>query len=76
LRGRAVAVNDSLDNLRRQQSAQGLGLRGDMASAQERMKIHVEKADAAVQSRDVESAKKYAAQAEAELEQLEKFLGR
>src|ERR1019366_7702125 len=29
LSGRAVAVNDSLDNLRRQQSAQGFGLRGD-----------------------------------------------
>ncbi len=76
LSGRAVAVNDSLDNLRRQQSAQGLGLRGDIASAQERMKIHVGKAEAAVQGRDVENAKKYAAQAEAELEQLERFLGR
>jgi eukaryotic-like serine/threonine-protein kinase len=76
LSGRAVAVNDSLDNLRRQQGAQGLGLRGDIASTQERMKIHVGKAQAAVQGRDVESAKKYAAQAEAELEQLEKFLGR
>lgn len=76
LSGRAVAVNDSLDNLRRQQSAQGLGLRGDIASAQERMKIHLGKAQAAVQNRDVENAKKYATQAEAELEQLEKFLGR
>jgi eukaryotic-like serine/threonine-protein kinase len=76
LSGRAVAVNDSLDNLRRQQSAQGLGLRGDIASTQERMKIHVDKAQAAVQGRDVDNAKKYAAQAEAELEQLEKFLGR
>jgi serine/threonine protein kinase len=74
--GRAAAINDSLDNLRRQQSAQGLGLRGDIASAQERMKIHVGKAQAAVDNRDVEGAKKYAAQAEAELELLEKFLGR
>jgi len=76
LSGRAVAVNDSLDNLRRQQSAQGLGLRGDIASTQERMKIHVGKAQAAVQGRDVENGKKYAAQAEAELERLERFLGR
>jgi serine/threonine protein kinase len=76
LSGRAAAVNDSLDNLRRQQSAQGFGLRGDIASAQERMKIHVAKAQAAVEGRDVENAKKYAAQAEAELEQLERFLGR
>ena len=76
LSGRAVAVNDSLDNLRRQQGAQGLGLRGDIASAQERMKIHVGKAQAAVQNGDLENARKYAAQAEAEMEQLEKFLGR
>lgn len=76
LSGRAVAVNDSLDNLRRQQSAQGLGLRGDIAATQERMKIHVGKAQAAVQSRDVENAKRQASQAEVELEQLEKFLGR
>jgi hypothetical protein len=76
LSSRAVAVNDSLDNLRRQQSAQGLGLRGDIAATQERMKIHVGKAQAAVQSRDVENARKYTAQAEAELEQLERFLGR
>lgn len=76
LSGRAAAVNDSLDNLRRQQNAQGLGLRGDIAGAQERMKIHVGKAQAAVQDHDVKNAKKYADQAEAELEQLERFLGR
>jgi serine/threonine protein kinase len=76
LSARAAAVNDSLDNLRRQQSAQGLGLRGDIASTQERMKIHVGKAQAALESGEVEKAKKYAAQAEAEMEQLEKFLGR
>jgi len=76
LSSRAVAVNDSLDNLRRQQSAQGLGLRGDIAAAQERMKVHVDKAQAAVQNRDLEGAKKYAAQAEVDLDRLEKFLGR
>ena len=76
LSARAAAVNDSLDNLRRQQSAQGLGLRGDIASTQERMKIHVGKAQAAVESGEVEKAKKYAAQAEAEVELLERFLGR
>ena len=76
LSARAAAVNDSLDNLRRQQSAQGLGLRGDIASAQERMKIHVGKAQAALESGEVEKARKYAAQAEAEMEELEKFLGR
>jgi serine/threonine protein kinase len=74
--GRAAAVNDSLDNLRRQQSAQGLGLRGDMAAAQERMKIHLAKAKAALDNQDLTNAKKYSDQAEADLEQLERFLGR
>ena len=76
LSSRAVAVNDGLDNLRRQQNAQGLGLRGDVSATQERMKIHVSKAQAAMQDHDLQGAKKYAAQGEAELEQLEKFLGR
>jgi len=74
--GRAAAVNDSLDNLRQQQSAQGLGLRGDMAAAQERMKIHLAKAKAALENQDLTNAKKYSDQAEADLEQLERFLGR
>ena len=76
LSSREAAVNDSLDNLKRQQAAQGLGLRGDIAAAQERVKIHVDKAQQALQARDVEHAKKYADQAEADLATLEKFLGR
>ena len=73
---RAAAVNGSLDNLRQQQSAQGLGLRGDIASTQESMKIHLSRAQAALNNHDAKNAKKYSDQAEAELEKLEKFLGR
>jgi serine/threonine-protein kinase len=76
LSSRMAAVNDSLDTLRRQQSAQGLGLRGDIAATQERLKIHVGRAQAALQDQDIKNAKRYADQAEAELEQLERFLGR
>jgi serine/threonine-protein kinase len=76
LSSRTAAVNDSLDTLRRQQSAQGFGLRGDMAATQERLKIHVGRAQAALQDQDIKNAKRYADQAETELEQLEKFLGR
>jgi serine/threonine-protein kinase len=76
LSSRTAAVNDSLDTLRRQQNAQGLGLRGDMAATQERLKIHVGRAQAALQDQDIKNAKRYADQAEAELEQLERFLGR
>jgi len=73
---RAAAVNGSLDTLRQQQSAQGLGLRGDIASTQESMKIHLSRAQAALDNHDAKKAKKYSDQAEAELEKLEKFLGR
>jgi hypothetical protein len=76
LSGREAAVNASLDSLRQQQAAQGLGLRGDIAAAQERMKINVGKAQQALQAQDIEHAKKYAAQAEADMETLERFLGR
>jgi serine/threonine-protein kinase len=76
LSAREAAVNSSLENLQRQQAAQGVGLRGDMAAAQERMKIHLAKAQEALQDRDVERAQKQADQAEADLEKLEKFLGR
>ena len=76
LSGREAAVNASLDSLRQQQAAQGLGLRGDIAAAQERMKINVGKAQQALQAQDIEHAKKYAAQAEADMQTLERFLGR
>jgi eukaryotic-like serine/threonine-protein kinase len=76
LSSQASSVNDSLDNLRRQQSAQGLGLRGDIASAQELMKTHMAKAQAALQNRDAAGAKKYLDLAESDVARIDKFLGR
>jgi class 3 adenylate cyclase len=76
LTSRAAAVNDSLDNLRRQQAGQGYGLRGDISSTQEMMKTHLARAQAALQSKDAKGAKKYSDMAEADVEKLEKFLGR
>ena len=76
LSSRAGAINDSLDNMRRQQAADGFGLRGDIASAQESLKIHLSKAQQALQSQDVKNAKRYLDLAEPEAEKLEKFLGR
>jgi eukaryotic-like serine/threonine-protein kinase len=76
LSSQANSVNDSLDNLRRQQSAQGLGLRGDIASAQELMKTHMAKAQAALQNGDAAGARKYLELAEGDVARLDKFLGR
>lgn len=76
LSSRAAAVNDSLDNLRRQQASQGFGLRGDISSTQELMKTHLSRAQVALQNQDVKSAKKYSDMASTEVEKLEQFLGR
>ena len=76
LASRAGAVHDSLENLRRQQAAQGLGLRGDIASTQERMNTYLGKAQAAMRKEDLRASKKYMELAEPEIEKLEKFLGR
>ena len=75
LSSQATSVNESLDSLRRQQSAQGLSLRGDIASAQELMKTHLAKAQTALQNRDAVNAKKYLDLAEGDVTRIDKFLG-
>jgi serine/threonine protein kinase len=73
---RSAAVSQSLDNIQRQQAAAGYGLRGDIVSAQQRMKTDISKAQAAMQKHDTQGAKKYLDMAEAELSTIEKFLGK
>jgi eukaryotic-like serine/threonine-protein kinase len=73
---RSSAVSQSLDNLQKQQAASGYGLRGDIVSAQQRMRTDISKAQFAMQKQDTKNAKKYLDMAEAELQTLEKFLGR
>jgi eukaryotic-like serine/threonine-protein kinase len=76
LSGRASSVVASLDTLQRQQAAQGLGLRGDMVASKQRMETYMSKAQAAIQAKDADGARKYLDLAAAEVEKLEKFLGR
>ena len=76
LTGRAAAVNGSLDNLQRQQQADGYGLRGDIVSKQASMKLNLEKAQNAVEHNDAARAKRYADMTMADVEALERFLGR
>jgi len=73
---RSSAVSQSLDNLQKQQAASGYGLRGDIVSTQQRMKTYISRAQFAMQKQDTKNAKKYLDMAEAELQTLEKFLGR
>jgi serine/threonine-protein kinase len=72
---RANAASESLDNMRRQLSGQGLSLRGDIASAQELMKANLEKAHQALQNQDTKNARRYLGMAQAQIEKIEKFLG-
>jgi len=76
LSSRARAVKDSVENLRRQQNAQGLNLRGDMAAAEDRMGAGIDKAQAALQNQNAKDARRSMEKAEAEVEILERFLGR
>ena len=76
LNSRASAVAQSLEGLRRQQSAQGYGLRGDIVATEERMKTDLSKAQSALEQKNAATAKKFLDMAEVEVEKLEKFLGR
>jgi hypothetical protein len=75
LTSRASAVSQSLDGLKRAQSGQGYGLRGDVVSAEQRMQTYMSKGQAALQRQDGVSAKKFFEQADREITFLEKFLG-
>ena len=76
LAARAASVNSGVDRLRQQQETAGYGLRGDMAEHQESMKISLSRAQDAAERGDAAKAKKYADRTTADLEALEKFLGR
>jgi hypothetical protein len=62
--------------LRNQQSGQGYSLRGDIAAAQELMKTHMAKAQAALQNQDAAGARKYMDLAQGDAAKIDKFLGR
>ncbi|HMD86992.1 MAG TPA: protein kinase [Terriglobia bacterium] len=72
---RAVSVNEGVENLRKAMSARGNNLRLDISSSQTRMKMYMDKFDAAMNAGDPVAAKKYMSLAEHEVETLEKFLG-
>jgi serine/threonine-protein kinase len=72
---RAQAANDSVEGLRRQMAAGGNNLRSDISASQSRMKMYMDKFDAAMNAGDPVAAKKYMGMAEREVETLEKFFG-
>ena len=76
LEGRAGAVKDSVGDLRKEQESAGLSLRHDISASESNMEMYMGKAEAALNARNPQSAKKYMDLAEREIENLEKFFGR
>jgi hypothetical protein len=76
LHSRADAVRGSVDTLRRQQAADGLGLSPEIAGAASRLDGYLQMADRAAQNNDLSAARKYMDGAEKQLTVLEAKFGR
>ncbi len=76
LGARANAVKGSIERLRSEQAAGGLGLRQDISASLSRMEGYMDAAERATQGGNIASAKKNMAQAEKEVEKLEAFFGK
>ncbi len=76
LDARAGAVSASLEGLKRQQEADGVGLRRDMAVAYARMNAYLSSAGADLQSGNITAARNHMDQADKEISTLESFLGK
>jgi serine/threonine protein kinase len=73
---RSTSIEASLTRLQQEQAKQGLGLRGDMVAARERLNYQLNEADSNLKQGDAAGAKKRLDGAERDLETIEKFLGR
>ncbi len=76
LGARVNAAQASLNRLKQEQARMGLGLRGDIAAAAQRMEFYMDEAEAAIKRGDAAAAKRHLENADRETVRLEKFLGR
>ena len=76
LDARASAVSASVEGLKRQQEAEGLGLRRDMAAAYARMNSHLRSASEELNSGNITAARDHMDKADKEISTLESFLGK
>ncbi len=76
LDARASAVSGSVENLKRQQEAEGLGLRRDMAAAYARMNSYLRAANDELNRGDIAAARDHMDKADKEISTLESFLGK
>jgi hypothetical protein len=76
LGARASAVSASVEGLKRQQEADGLGLRRDMAAAYARMNSYLRSANDELNSGNITAARSHMDKADKEISTLESFLGK
>jgi serine/threonine-protein kinase len=76
LGARANVARAGIEQLRRQQAANGFGLRQDISASLSRMEAYMDAAERSVQSENPPTARKNMDQAEKEIDNLETFLGR
>ena len=76
LDARAQSAEAGVQQIRSQQQAQGLDIRGDILAAMNRMHNDMNEADGAMARNDLDAAKEYMERADREITTLEKFLGR
>jgi serine/threonine-protein kinase len=76
LNARADSASSGVQQIRSQQQAQGLDLRGDILASMSRMKSDMREADQAISQHDLQAADEYMERADREVGTLEKFLGR
>jgi|HubBroStandDraft_6_1064221.scaffolds.fasta_scaffold74167_1 hypothetical protein len=76
LGARASAVSASVEGLKRQQEADGLGLRPDMAAAYARMNSYLHSANDELNSGNITAAQNHMDKADKEISILEHFLGK
>jgi len=76
LDSQAQAARDGIQQIRSQQQAQGLDLRGDILASMNRMNAYLNEANSALGQQDIQAANDNMDRAEKELATLNTFLGR
>lgn len=76
LGSRANSARATLTRMKAEQARQGIGMRGDILTAEQRMENYLDDAEAALRAGDPERAKKALQTAEREIDKLDSFLGR
>ena len=76
LGAQADAAREGIQQIRNQQQAQGLDLRGDMLASMKRMNAYLNEANNALKQNDLQAANDNMDRAEKEIATLNAFLGR